>query len=83
MTIFSFAVVGSDKVGVCRWRNYGTVQYDMYKTLEVTEPSQHVFKVQLNRPDKSNAMNRDFWRYVVYEKCMMSKKDDTLSLHTF
>lgn len=54
-------MVGSDKVGVWWRRNYTTVQRNMYKTLEVTEPSQYVFKVQLNRPEKSNAMNRDFW----------------------
>ncbi len=34
-----------------------------YETLEVTRPQEWVVQVQLNRPEKSNAMNRAFWRY--------------------
>ena len=35
-----------------------------YQTLAVEQDAgdAHVFKVTLNRPDKSNAMNRAFWR---------------------
>ena len=33
-----------------------------YETLEVTKPAEWVVQVQLNRPEKSNAMNRTFWR---------------------
>ena len=33
-----------------------------FETLEVTKPREHVLNVQLNRPDKLNAMNRLFWR---------------------
>lgn len=35
-----------------------------YQTLAVEQDGEdaHVFKVTLNRPDKSNAMNRVFWR---------------------
>lgn len=33
-----------------------------YETLSVTKPSEWVYQVELNRPDKSNAMNRAFWR---------------------
>ena len=35
-----------------------------YETLEVTRPAEWVVQVQLNRPEKSNAMNRPFWRCV-------------------
>lgn len=35
-----------------------------YQTLAVEQDvgNAHVFKVTLNRPDKSNAMNKAFWR---------------------
>ena len=33
-----------------------------FETLDVSSPSRYVVKVQLNRPEKSNAMNRAFWR---------------------
>jgi hypothetical protein len=35
-----------------------------YETLAVSQPSPYVTRVQLNRPQKSNAMNMPFWRYV-------------------
>eukprot|EP00128_Syssomonas_multiformis_P006017 Colp12_sorted_trinity150504_noHs@18230 len=35
-----------------------------YKTLSVTEAAPAVLRVELNRPDKSNAMTRDFWREI-------------------
>lgn len=35
-----------------------------YETLEVSQPSPFVTKVQLNRPQKSNAMNSAFWREI-------------------
>ena len=42
--------------GVGNWSNMAR-----YQTLAV-EQDAHVFKVTLNRPDKSNAMNQAFWR---------------------
>ena len=36
-----------------------------YETLKVTQPFPYVSKVQLNRPEKSNAMNSAFWRYSI------------------
>ena len=34
-----------------------------YETLEVTRPAEWVVQVQLNRPEKNNAMNiQIFWR---------------------
>ncbi|XP_031787634.2 delta(3,5)-Delta(2,4)-dienoyl-CoA isomerase, mitochondrial isoform X1 [Nasonia vitripennis] len=32
-----------------------------YNTLAVSEPSEYVFQVQLNRPEKLNAINHDMW----------------------
>ena len=39
---------------------------DRYKfdTLVVSEPTQNVLQVELNRPDKRNAMNQTLIRYV-------------------
>ena len=34
-----------------------------FETLNVTEPSEFVYHVELNRPDKRNAMDKTFWRY--------------------
>jgi len=33
-----------------------------FETLNVTEPSEFVYHVEINRPDKRNAMNKTFWR---------------------
>lgn len=33
-----------------------------FETLKVTSPREHVAHVELNRPDKLNAMNKAFWR---------------------
>lgn len=41
----------------------GVSTYD-FETLKVTAPAENVLEVQLNRPDKSNAMNRAFWREI-------------------
>ena len=32
-----------------------------YETLQITSPSENVLHVELNRPDKRNAMNRQFF----------------------
>lgn len=34
----------------------------VYGTLAVSQPRQWVVEVKLNRPEKRNAMNQDFWR---------------------
>ncbi|XP_004859124.3 delta(3,5)-Delta(2,4)-dienoyl-CoA isomerase, mitochondrial [Heterocephalus glaber] len=36
-----------------------------YESLRVTSARKHVLHVQLNRPDKRNAMNKAFWREMV------------------
>ena len=33
-----------------------------FETLAVSKPQEHVVQVELNRPDKRNAMNKAFWR---------------------
>ena len=45
-------------VSVCRMMS-------CYETLEVSQPSSFVTRVQMNRPNKSNAMNPAFWTYVM------------------
>lgn len=35
-----------------------------YKMLSVSVPKQFVYSVQLNRPEKLNALNSDMWKYV-------------------
>lgn len=32
-----------------------------YQTLKIESPKEFVFNVQLNRPDKANAMNTPMW----------------------
>uniref|UniRef100_A0A8C6R262 Delta(3,5)-Delta(2,4)-dienoyl-CoA isomerase, mitochondrial n=1 Tax=Nannospalax galili TaxID=1026970 RepID=A0A8C6R262_NANGA len=36
-----------------------------YESLQVTSTQKHVLHVQINRPDKRNAMNKAFWREMV------------------
>ncbi|CAL1295840.1 unnamed protein product [Larinioides sclopetarius] len=45
-----------------------------YETLSVTSNRDHVLHVQLNRPDKLNAINRIFWHEVL--DCFRKIKDD-------
>ena len=41
----------------------GATMARSYETLEVTRPAEWVVQVQLNRPEKNNAMNiQTFWR---------------------
>lgn len=46
-----------------------------YETLSVTTPSDHIFHVELNRPEKRNAMNKAFWREMVL--CFNALGEDT------
>lgn len=45
-----------------------------FETLAVTKPLDHVIQVELNRPDKRNAMNGTFWREMV--DCFRQIADD-------
>jgi len=38
-------------------------QYN-FETLKVSSPKEFVYHVEINRPDKRNAMNIPFWKYV-------------------
>ncbi|KAL8611961.1 hypothetical protein ACOMHN_062590 [Nucella lapillus] len=40
-------------------------QNSEFKTLRVTRPADYVVQVELNRPEKRNAMNTDFWREMI------------------
>ncbi|XP_018432411.1 PREDICTED: delta(3,5)-Delta(2,4)-dienoyl-CoA isomerase, mitochondrial-like [Nanorana parkeri] len=51
----------------------GLASYN-YETLKVTTPRDHVFHVELNRPEKRNAMNRAFWREMAL--CFRALSDD-------
>ena len=46
-----------------------------YTTLKVTRPSDFVLEVQMNRPDRSNAMNRAFWSEI--RECFQRVDDDS------
>jgi hypothetical protein len=37
-----------------------------FETLKVTNPHEFVFHVQMNRPEKRNAMNPTFFKYNFY-----------------
>ncbi|XP_077336470.1 delta(3,5)-Delta(2,4)-dienoyl-CoA isomerase, mitochondrial isoform X2 [Lithobates pipiens] len=52
----------------------GLASYD-YETLKVTTPKENIFHVELNRPEKRNAMNKAFWREMVL--CFRALSDDT------
>jgi len=36
--------------------------YAQYKTLNVTQPAEYVVHVEMNRPDKLNALNKELWK---------------------
>lgn len=36
-----------------------------FETLAVSSPRENVYHVELNRPDKLNAMNKTMWKYVL------------------
>ncbi len=59
-------------------RNYSaaayTTRYAEFETLVVTAPYDHVLHVQINRPDKRNAMNRDLFREIL--TCFNEINDD-------
>lgn len=46
-----------------------------FETLAVTRPQDHVIQVELNRPEKRNAMNQAFWREMV--ECFRQIADDS------
>ncbi|XP_013788978.1 delta(3,5)-Delta(2,4)-dienoyl-CoA isomerase, mitochondrial-like [Limulus polyphemus] len=46
-----------------------------YETLDVTSPHERILHVQMNRPDKLNAMNKVFWREIL--DCFREISDDT------
>ncbi|XP_051063534.1 delta(3,5)-Delta(2,4)-dienoyl-CoA isomerase, mitochondrial [Phodopus roborovskii] len=46
-----------------------------YESLQVTSAQKHVLHVQLNRPEKRNAMNKAFWREMV--ECFQKISEDS------
>ena len=59
-------------------RNYSaaayTTRYAEFETISVTAPFDHVLHVELNRPDKRNAMNRQMFREIL--DCFHEINDD-------
>lgn len=49
-----------------------------YETLNVITESPFVYNVEMNRPEKSNAMNRVFWRYINYIQDMVILLGDSI-----
>lgn len=45
-----------------------------FETLAVSSPAEHVFQVEMNRPDKLNAMNIAFWEEL--PRCFQQLHDD-------
>lgn len=45
-----------------------------FTTLAVTHPANHITHVELHRPEKRNAMNKAYWRYVFPSPCLKKKK---------
>ena len=37
-------------------------EYAQYKTLNITQPSEYVVHVEMNRPEKRNALNMEMWK---------------------
>jgi len=52
----------------------GAMQYGPYKTLRVTKED-GILHVELNRPEKLNAMNRKFWQET--RECFLAAAEDT------
>ncbi|KAL9951007.1 hypothetical protein ACROYT_G043593 [Oculina patagonica] len=46
-----------------------------FETLAVSKPQDHVVQVELNRPEKRNAMNKTFWREMI--ECFQQIGDDS------
>ncbi|XP_005086259.1 delta(3,5)-Delta(2,4)-dienoyl-CoA isomerase, mitochondrial [Mesocricetus auratus] len=46
-----------------------------YESIQVTSAQKHVLHVQLNRPEKRNAMNKAFWRELV--ECFQKISEDS------
>lgn len=45
--------------------NYSSIKsLDKYKTLAISVPKKWIYMVQLNRPEKLNALNDTMWRYI-------------------
>ena len=51
-------------------RMLSTQEYK-FETLDVTKPRNHVLQVNINRPEKRNAMNKTFWRYALYQLLLL------------
>ncbi|CAK9803796.1 Delta(3,5)-Delta(2,4)-dienoyl-CoA isomerase, mitochondrial [Anthophora quadrimaculata] len=46
----------------CKMHYSNTTNLNKYKTLKITVPKEFIYMVQLNRPEKLNALNDDMWK---------------------
>ncbi len=80
---YQTAIARGSSVSVASTASRGMAS-DAYKfeTLKVTAPDENILHVELNRPEKRNAMNSVYFRYVTYHlDCMVyAVKSRTLSM---
>ena len=62
--IYNILYVGSSLKHLLKYSavSMATESLPTYETLVLSRPEEHVVRVQLNRPEKRNAMNNAFWR---------------------
>ncbi|VVC29508.1 Enoyl-CoA hydratase/isomerase, conserved site,Crotonase superfamily,ClpP/crotonase-like [Cinara cedri] len=56
-----FLRISNFKTGVLLFKNMSKMKLSHYHTLKIENPKEFVYNVQINRPEKANAMNNTMW----------------------